>query len=418
MKSHLLQNLRRAAGWIILAAVLCPLVAPAQSAPPAAGAATSGLPADIRHLQPGDAAPDFSLRGIDDRTYTLADFKEFPVLMVIFLSNHCPFCHAIEPRMLAMIAEMKARGLGVVAINPNHPDAVSITELGYSRYNDSFEEMKLYAKATGFTFPYLYDGDTQAASKAYGALATPHVFIFDAARRLRYSGRYDDSRYADAASVTSPDARLAIEALLDGRPVPVETTKPMGCSTKWLEKKALVATIDARWKKTPIALAPIDAAGIAQLAANRTDKLRLINAWATWCAPCVEEFPDLVQLTRRLASRNFEIITLSIDNPKQTPRVEKFLQEQHAGLPPQLRTSLEREGRTTNHYIYSEDSQDRLTAALDPAWPGPVPHSLLIAPGGKVLWRHSGPIDFEALLDVIYSTLGTSYEPAPPKPAK
>ena len=402
----------------MLVVCLGPARASAQAANPPSGDAKPGLPADIKHLKIGDPSPDFLLPGIDGRTYRLDDFKEFPALMVIFLSNHCPFCHAIETRMLPMIAEMKARGLGVVAINPNHPDAVSITELSYSRYNDSFEEMKLYAKATGFTFPYLYDGETQATSKAYGALATPHVFIFDAQRRLRYSGRYDDSRYADAATVKSPDAQLAIEAILAGRPVPVETTKPMGCSTKWLEKKSLVATIDARWLKTPVTLAPIDAGGVAGLVANGTPKLRLINVWATWCAPCVEEMPDLVQLTRRLAGRDFEIITISIDNPNHPARVEKLLQQHHFGLPPQLKASLEREGRSTNHYVYREDSQDRLIAAVDPSWPGPVPYSLLIAPDGKVLWRHNGAIDFEALLDTIYATLGTYYEPARAKPTR
>src|SRR5262249_54078333 len=155
------------------------------------------------------------------KTYSLADFKSARILMVVFLSNHCPYSHAAETRLLPLAAEMKARGLSVVAINPNHPDAVRVDELGYSKYNDSFDEMKLYAKDAGFTFPYLYDGETQSTAKAYGCLATPHVFLFDAERKLRYQGRFDDSRFADAATVTSPDARNAIEALLAGRHVSV-----------------------------------------------------------------------------------------------------------------------------------------------------------------------------------------------------
>src|SRR5581483_9119979 len=137
----------------------------------------SEMPADAHHLKIGDAAPDFSLKGVDGKTYTLADFKDAPVLMVAFLSNHCPYSHAAETRLLPLLAEMKPRGLAMVAINPNSPDAVDVGELGYSKYNDSYDEMKLYAKERGFTFPYLYDGDTQSTAKAYGCLCTPHVFI-------------------------------------------------------------------------------------------------------------------------------------------------------------------------------------------------------------------------------------------------
>src|SRR5215213_1664372 len=98
------------------------------------------LPSDARELAIGDTAPDFSLSGVDGKTYTLADFKSAEVLMVIFLSNHCPFSHAAEDRLLPWYAKVKTRGVAVVAINPNHPDAVRIDELGYSKYNDSFEE--------------------------------------------------------------------------------------------------------------------------------------------------------------------------------------------------------------------------------------------------------------------------------------
>src|SRR5438552_18840612 len=127
--------------------------------------------------------------------------------------------------------------LPIVEINPNIPEAVSVGELRYSKYNYGYEEMKSYAKERGFTFPYLYDGDTQATAKAYGCLCTPHIFVFDRERKLRYMGRLDDSRFADPATVKSPDARNAIEAMLAGKPVPVAETKPMGCSTKWLGKE-------------------------------------------------------------------------------------------------------------------------------------------------------------------------------------
>ena len=123
--------------------------------------------------------------------------------MVIFLSNHCPYSHAAETRLIPMAKEFKSQGLEVVAINPNNPESVRISELGFSKYNDSYEEMILYAKEVGFPFPYLYDGDHQVTAKAYGCLATPHVFLFEQERKLRYWGRVDDSRFEDINTVTS-----------------------------------------------------------------------------------------------------------------------------------------------------------------------------------------------------------------------
>src|SRR5437870_2812187 len=99
----------------------------------------SEMPVDSKRLHIGDAAPDFSLKGVDGKIYTLADFKNAPVLMVAFLSNHCPYSHAAESRLLPLYAEMKSRGLALVAINPNSPEGVGIYELGYSKYNDSYD---------------------------------------------------------------------------------------------------------------------------------------------------------------------------------------------------------------------------------------------------------------------------------------
>src|SRR3954470_9605510 len=369
----------------------------------------NGLPPDLKRLAIGDAAPDFKLPGIDGRTYTLADFKDAPVLMVVFLSNHCPYSHAAETRLLPLVAEMKSRGLAVVAINPNSPEAVAISELGYGKYNDSFEEMKPYAAEAGFTFPYLYDGETQATAKAYGALATPHVFLFDRERKLRYAGRFDDNRLPGAEGTTSPDTRNALEAMFAGKPVPVSMTRPMGCSTKWISKKEKVSEGDEKWTHEPVTLESIDAAGVAKLVANGTEKLRLINVWATWCAPCVEEFPELVKLTRQLGNRDFEVITISMDDPKLQARALKFLEDRHAAAPGRLKRSLQREGRTTNNYLYTGGT-DELTAALDKEWPGPLPHTILVAPGGKIVYRHNGPLDFDQLRDRIFAELGHYYK--------
>jgi peroxiredoxin len=369
-----------------------------------------GMPAQFHTLNLGDPAPDFSLLGIDGKTYTLADFSHDPFLIVIFLSNHCPVSHAAETRFIPFVAGLRGKGVGVVAINPNSMEGLRIDELGYSKYGDSYEEMKLYARERGFNFPYLYDGGTQAAAMAYGCLCTPHMFVFDPQRRLRYAGRFDDSQVADPASVHATDGANAIEALLAGRPVPVERTRPMGCSTKWLTKKGSVAEGNEEWSAMPVTIEPIDAAGIAGLARNDSNRLRVINIWATWCVPCVEEFPGLVSISRRLNSRDFDLISVSVDDPKDEPKALEFLRKEHAAVPPGAATAVARQGRRTNNYIYTGASGDALAQALDPKWPGGYPYTLVIAPGGEILYRFPGALDVPDLQSKLIDRLGVYYK--------
>ena len=366
---------------------------------------------DIQDLKIGDAAPDFKLLGIDDKRHTLGDYRAAKVLMVAFISNHCPDSHAAEARIKKLIRDMPAGQFSLVAINPNSPDGLSIDELGFSKYNDGFDDMKKYAADEGFNFPYLYDGETQAIAKAYGCLATPHVFVFDAERKLRYKGQFDDSRFADEATVTSQDARHAVEALLAGKPVPVEITKPHGCSTKWLDKKDLVSKKVEKWDKTPVDVELIDAAGVAGLRKNGTNKMRLFNVWATTCAPCVAEFPELVTTARKFGLRDFELITISTDDPKDSAKVKAFLEKRGAGLLDRLKPSLKAEGRTTNSYIFKEADTNALMKALDPEWPGAIPHTVLVGTNGEILWRHNGAVNGEELRTVILEKMGRFYRP-------
>lgn len=366
------------------------------------------VPPDARVLKIGDAAPDFSLPGVDGNTHTLAEFKT-DLLMVIFLSNHCPDSHAVEARLAKFIGEMKGRSFSVVAINPNNPQGLTIDELGYSKYGDSFDEMKLYAKEQGFSFPYLNDGDTQKTAKAYGALATPHVFIFDHDRKLRYQGQFDDSRFPDASTVKTTDGPNAVRALLAGSPVPVAVTKPHGCSVKWIEKNASVKEFNAKWENTPVTLEPIDPDAVVKLARNDTKKYRIVNVWATWCAPCVQEFPSLVSVGWRLSMRPVELVTISMDNPKMLTQAQNFLQKNHAGVPSRLAKSLAEEGRKTNNYVFTDPSSEALIKALDPEWQGPLPHTVVIAPGGKIVYRKTGILDPHELYAKLLEELTPYY---------
>ncbi|HZI53272.1 MAG TPA: thioredoxin family protein, partial [Chitinophagaceae bacterium] len=186
---------------------------------------------DPKTLAIGAKAPNFSLPGTDGKTYTLSSFKNARILVIIFTCNHCPTAQAYENRIIQLTKDYKNKGVAVVAISPNDPKSVTLSELGYTDLSDSFAEMKLRAKQKGYNFPYLYDGQTQSVAKAYGPVATPHVFIFDKERKLAYHGRIDDMENP-ARTPTSLDTQNAIEALLKNEKVSLTTTKVFGCSIK------------------------------------------------------------------------------------------------------------------------------------------------------------------------------------------
>jgi peroxiredoxin len=351
--------------------------------------AAAAEPAGFQTLPIGAAGPDFKLPGVDGRDYSLKDFAKAKVVVVIFTCNHCPTAQAYEDRIIKLATDYKDKGVAVVAISPNDPRAVRLDELGYTDLSDSFEEMKLRAKDRKFPFPYLYDGDTQKTALAYGVLATPHVFILDPARKLRYVGRIDDS---DVKTVKSHDARNAIDALLAGKPVPVEKTRVFGCSTKWAEKQEDAKRSLAKWDAEPVTLSPLDEAGVAKLVKNDSKKLLLINIWATWCG--VAELPEFVTMNRMYRGRAFQLVTISLDAPEKDEATLKVLKEKHVSA--------------TNYRATIKD-RDRFADLIDKEWPGPVPYTLLIAPGGKVLYRKSGAVEPLAVKRAIVGYLGRTY---------
>jgi peroxiredoxin len=348
--------------------------------------------AQPKTLEIGAAAPDFSLPGVDGKRYALADFKDADILVVVFTCNHCPTAQAYEERIKQLAADYKERGVAVVAIQPNDPAAVRLDELGYTDLGDSLDDMKIRASDHGFNFPYLYDGETQTTARAYGPAATPHVFIFDRDRKLRFCGRIDD--HENPAKTKTRDTRDALDALLAGKQVPVETTKTFGCSIKWAEKKGGAAAGLAKWDKETAELKTIDADGLRDLVANKGEKLRVINVWATWCGPCVTEFPDLITMNRMYRNRPFEMVTVTADAPENREAALKFLNEQHA---------------STANYIFDKDDPYALADALGVEWQGALPLTLVVKPGGEVIYKKMGPIDPLELRRAIVEEISRYY---------
>ena len=174
-------------------------------------------------LKLGTKAPPFELVNVDGRTVSLSDFRGKPVLVVMFICNHCPFVKHIAGELARFGADYQQKGAAIVAVNSNDTSAYP---------DDSPERMVHEAEQRGYVFPYLYD-DEQEVAKAYHAACTPDFFIFDGQQQLVYRGQFDSSRPGNGVAVTGEDLRRAVDAVLAKQPVPQPQKPSIGCNIKW-----------------------------------------------------------------------------------------------------------------------------------------------------------------------------------------
>ncbi len=170
----------------------------------------------------GWKAPDFSLQGVDGKTYTLADARGEHGLLVMFLCNHCPYVKAIRPRLVQDLRELQLHGVNAIAIMSNDPADYP---------EDSFDHMKAVAHEFSFPFPYVID-PTQQVAKAYGAICTPDFFGFNANLALQYRGRFDESR-KEMAQNSTRDLFNAMRQVAETGQGPTLQIPSIGCSIKW-----------------------------------------------------------------------------------------------------------------------------------------------------------------------------------------
>jgi thiol-disulfide isomerase/thioredoxin len=336
----------------------------------------------------GSPAPEFALQGVDGHLHKLSDYARSKVLVVAFLCNHCPESQLYEGRIEKLARDYQDKGVALVAIQAAHPESISTDQLAYSDVGESLEDMRTRAAYRHFTFPYLYDGDTQKVARLYGPKVAPQVFIFDQTRKLRYEGRVDDNTRESLAR--SLDARNAIDALLAGKPVEVAQTSPAGCDMKWADQPSLLAAERAKVEAEPVSVALAGAEELTRLRANPTGKLLLVNFYATWCGPCVSEFPELMTTYRMYRERNFALTTVSSNQPEEQPDVLKFLKKMHA---------------STTNLLFGTTDTYALQAAFDPNLGAAVPFTVLIAPNGDILFQQQGDLDMLALRRAILASL-------------
>ena len=340
----------------------------------------------------GSPAPDFSLPGVDGKIHKLSDYAMSPVLAVVFTCNHCPIAQMYEQRIQQLEEDYQDRGVVVVAIQPNDPKAIRIDELDSSDMSDSLEEMKIRVEYKQLHYPYLYDGETQSVTRAYGPQATPHVFVFDKQRKLRYEGRFDNSYRKEL--VKTQDARNAIEAILANREVPVKHTGVFGCSTKWQEKSASRVEALRKIEEEPVKLEMATADDLKKLRANPTKHMILVSFWATWCGSCIDEFADFQDTFQMYKDRDLELVTVSANMPDEKTAVTKMLERKHA---------------TSRNLLFASNETTALQMAFDPAWDSAVPYTVLIDPGGRLLYRKLGSVDMLELRRTILAYLPSEY---------
>jgi len=361
-------------------------------------AATVVLPrAQNRGIQPdrdhpilaiGSPAPDFALPGVDGKVHTLSEYAAAKILAIVFESNHCPTSQLYEGRIEKLYEDYRSKGVTLVAINPNNPGAIRLDELGYTDVTDSLPEMKIRAAYRHIKWPYLYDGETQGVSIKFGVVATPHIYIFDRARKLQYQGRIDDNQREDL--VKSQDARKAIDALLAGTPVPTAQTGAFGCTTKWLSKATGVEEETAKIKAAPVTLDLVGADDLKKLRANGTGKVLLVHFWSTACGACVNQFLDLETTYRMYRERAFDFVTVSTNRPAEKPAVMAFLKQQYA---------------SNANKLFATDEPGSLQAAWGRTWKLGTPFTVGLAPDGKVLYQKEGKLDIVDMRRVILANL-------------
>jgi peroxiredoxin len=340
----------------------------------------------------GSPAPDFALPGVDGKVHKLSDYASSPILVVVFTCNHCPIAQMYERRIEQLYEDYGKKGVAVVAIQGNDPNAIRIDELDSSDVSDTLDDMKIRVQYKHLHYPYLYAGDTQVVTRAYGPQATPHVFIFDKERRLRYEGRIDNSYRIEM--VKTQDARNAIDALLAGKEVAVNHTGVFGCSTKWSEKSAQREEAERKIEAEPVHVETVDAAGLKKLRVNPNGHVTLINFWATWCGSCVVEFSDLQDTYRMYSNRDFDLVTVSANMPDEEPSVLRFLQKKHA---------------TSRNLLFASDDTSTLQAAFDPAWQSAVPYTVVLGPDGKVIYKTLGSVDLLEMRRKILAAMPSDY---------
>jgi thiol-disulfide isomerase/thioredoxin len=269
--------------------------------------------------------PPFQLPGIEGRIYDSTEFKKSELLAIVFLSNHCPTSQLFQHRIILLAKEYRNKGLAVVAISPNDPEAILPDELSYSSLGDTLPEMALRAKELQYPFRYLYDGKTQEVAKAYGVRVTPHVFLFDKKRKLRYSGRIGDPKNPERDD--RQYLELAVNSLIHGSEPGIVHTHAFGNSIKWIKNRIITQKTMARYARESVYLKKATITNLKFVRKNNDKRPKLIYVWSNQDKNNRQELLQLAAIHKIYRKRGLKLVTICVDGNDFTDVAKKLLTE-------------------------------------------------------------------------------------------
>ncbi len=321
----------------------------------------------------GRQAPDFSLKDLSGKTHSLNTYRG-RITIVAFIATECPISNDYNGRMREIANEYSQRNVAFLGINSN--------------FTESVEQIKAHAAKNNLGFTILKDAENKVAD-AYGAERTPEIFVLDEKGVLRYHGRVDNSR--DVRRVNRRDLREALNELLAGKPVSVAEGKSFGCLIKRVQNSKEVLASAAQEKSFEPKIGTLKPVDFQKFKNSAQGKVLVINFWATWCGPCVAEFPEFVMLDKKYRDLGVKFVGISADEMTDLKtKVIPFIKEQRAMF---------------DILIQDTDDPQEMIDAVNKDWPGTLPATFVFDKQGKPVFVKFGIIDREELVGVIEKAL-------------
>lgn len=323
----------------------------------------------------GATAPEFELKDLSGKPHALKSYRGKPTV-VVFISARCPISKMYQDRIRAVADDYAKRGIAFLAINANA--------------DESLAEVRTHAEQNKLNFTILKD-EGNIVADAYAAERTPTVYVVDGGGVLRYQGRIDNSQ--SERLVKRNDLRAALDELLAGKAVSVAETKAMGCVIKRAQNlgqsptakvKAAITTADPN----VVLLKPT---AFADLVKQSAGKVLIVNFWATWCGPCVAEFPEFVKLDQTYRDKGVRFVHISADDSTDLKsKVIPFLKEQKA---------------QSDQFLQDTEDPQEMIDVVFKDWSGALPATFAYDKTGKMVFHQFGIIDRAQMIELIEKTL-------------
>ncbi|MGE0102379.1 MAG: redoxin domain-containing protein [Blastocatellales bacterium] len=317
----------------------------------------------------GEPAPDFTLTDTSGNVHSLKSYRG-RIAVLGFLGVACPISNAYNDRIRAFVTDYSPGNVAFLGINSN--------------YDEPVPAIRAHIEKNGFSFPVLKDVDNKV-SDSYGAERTPEMFVIDQDGVLRYRGRIDNSQ--ELRRVKRNDLRAALDELMSGKPVTIPEARAFGCLIKRAADAEAINRVEEQAKDFSPKVGRLKPADFAKFKAASLGKVLVINFWATWCGPCVAEFPEFVALDAKYRDKGVKFVGISADEISDIDsKVIPFIKEQKAMF---------------EMMIQDTDDPEEMIAVVDKEWQGTLPATFIFDKTGKLSYVRYGIIDRDLLIEAI-----------------